>query len=269
MGAPVDVAHLVEDHFVRSWTAVGSSGGGVAIVTDDYQLTLSVLDHVPYNHVQRCTPSGDPETTIEDILQLIGDHEAIWSVPPSSSASGLKERLLARGFETYSLLTGMSLELDPPLPQPPAPPAVRIDEVGPADLEAYADLVLESWHLSEGDRATLLAMNRDIGFERMRRWVCYSDGRAVAKCVAFLHEPEVAGIYGVGTLPDVRGQGYASILMCEVLRALRVSGVETAVLQSTPIAVDLYRRLGFREHLEIPVYTVPRSQPPTERMTRV
>lgn len=260
---------LIEEHFVRSWSTVGAAAGGFTISTDEYSATLSALDHIPYNHVQRCTPTTDPDVVIDKVLDELGPHDAIWSVPPSSAAFGMSERLVRRGFGTYSNLTGMSLDLRNAKSIPDVPPDVRVVEAGLEDLELYADIVLESWHLSAADRATLLRMNRELGFEQMRRWLCYSGGRAVAKGVAFLHEPTVAGVYGVGTLPDTRGRGFATAVMSELLKTLRDDGVETVVLQSTPMAIDLYRRLGFVEHCEIPVYTVPRTETPSGRLARI
>ncbi len=54
----------------------------------------------------------------------------------------------------------------------------------------------------------------------------------------------VVGFYGVGTLPEARGRGYASALM---QRALSLSPSLPAVLQPSPMAESMYRRLGFDE----------------------
>jgi ribosomal protein S18 acetylase RimI-like enzyme len=269
MNVHTDITGLIEDHFVRSWALVGAAAGGALVERDEFQLTLSALDHVPYNHIQRCTAIREPEAVIDTVLELLGEHEAIWSVVPSSSPADLAVRLSARGCSLYSLLTGMALDLVKAIPEEELSSELRIEEVGPHLLDAYVELVLSQWHLSEEDRATLVAMNQDVGFEQMRRWLCYVNGVPMAKAVAVMLEPTCAGVYGVGTTSEARGRGLASVLMREILRALQQAGMRTVVLHSTPMAVNLYRRLGFVEHCQIPVYAVPRSQPPAERMARI
>lgn len=247
---------------------IGAGAGGTLVENDDFRLTLASLDHIPYNHVQRCTPTRDPEDVIDTILETVGEREAVWSITSASGPPDLVGRLTARGCARYSLLSGMALDLTEPIPAADLPPGVRVEEVGPELLETWADLVLDQWHLSARDRRALLTMHREFGFERVRRWLCFLDDVPAAKASVAIHEPGCAGIYGVGTRPAAQGRGLASGLMVEVLRALQAARVRTVVLQSTPPAVGLYRRLGFAQHCTIPVYTVPNAAPPRGRLAR-
>jgi predicted GNAT family acetyltransferase len=52
----------------------------------------------------------------------------------------------------------------------------------------------------------------------------------------------VAGIYGVTTLAPFRGRGYATAL---TRATLALAPDRPAVLQPTPAAAEIYRRLGF------------------------
>lgn len=262
-----DLTQLIEEHFVRTWTMIGTGAGGTLVCNDDFQLTLAAIDHIPYNHVQRCTPTRDVEDVIDDVLRVIGDHDAIWSVTPSSAPPDLAARLEARGSERYSLLSGMAMDLAGALPAPRRTDVV-VEEVTPGRLPVWVDLVLDQWHLPPDDRAVLLDMHREFGFRDVRRWLGLLDGAPVARVSVAVHEPGCAGIYGMGTRPEVRGGGLASTLLCAVLGQLRDSGIETVVLQSTPMAVELYRQVGFEEHCRFPVFTVPHAQAPTERMSR-
>ncbi|HEY5155238.1 MAG TPA: GNAT family N-acetyltransferase [Acidimicrobiales bacterium] len=54
----------------------------------------------------------------------------------------------------------------------------------------------------------------------------------------------VLGIYGVGTVPGHRGQGHASAL---TRACLAIEPMRPAILQPSPEATALYRRLGFTE----------------------
>jgi len=66
------------------------------------------------------------------------------------------------------------------------------------------------------------------------------DGEVVACAMTYV--TDVAGIYGVATLPAHRGRGYASSMTAA---AVSVAPEQAAVLQPTPEAERLYRRLGF------------------------
>ncbi|MEE9376736.1 MAG: GNAT family N-acetyltransferase, partial [Candidatus Lokiarchaeia archaeon] len=45
--------------------------------------------------------------------------------------------------------------------------------------------------------------------------------------------------------PEARGQGLASVLMVETMKAARQAGQKLVVLHSSPLAENLYKRLGF------------------------
>ena len=92
------------------------------------------------------------------------------------------------------------------------PPITRFDIIAPGILDDPAMHVLGGW----------------------------CDGELVACAMAYLND--VAGIYGVTTLPSHRGRGFASAM------AIAAAGVAPdlhAVLQPTPQAEGVYRRLGF------------------------
>lgn len=65
----------------------------------------------------------------------------------------------------------------------------------------------------------------------------------VAVAMAFV-SPSVLGIYGVATVPGARGRGYATAMTAE---ALSTDLSRPAVLQPSPAAHALYRRLGFTD----------------------
>ncbi len=69
------------------------------------------------------------------------------------------------------------------------------------------------------------------------------DTRVVAGAMAQLGAG-VIGLYGVGTVPGERGRGYATAL---TRAALALAPNRVAVLQPSPAAARLYRRLGFTE----------------------
>jgi ribosomal protein S18 acetylase RimI-like enzyme len=57
----------------------------------------------------------------------------------------------------------------------------------------------------------------------------------------------VAGIYNICTVPTARGRGIASAMTAATMQRARAAGFPFIVLQSTDMAVNLYRALGFAE----------------------
>jgi GNAT superfamily N-acetyltransferase len=79
------------------------------------------------------------------------------------------------------------------------------------------------------------------------------DGRPVATSLGFVVE-DVAGIYNVATVPDARRRGYGSAVTACAMAYGRDRGARWAILESSPIGVPVYERLGFRQVCEVVVY---------------
>ncbi len=76
-----------------------------------------------------------------------------------------------------------------------------------------------------------------------------------AGSVTLVLKAGVAGLYGLGTIPDCRGHGVGTSLMARAIFDANALGFRTAVLQAPPGAVRLYRRLGFETYFRIDIYT--------------
>ena len=73
-----------------------------------------------------------------------------------------------------------------------------------------------------------------------------ADGEAVASAMALVHVPtDVAGIFGVGTVPAARGRGFGTAITIAALAEAARMGAHRAFLEPTPDAGGIYDRLGF------------------------
>jgi GNAT superfamily N-acetyltransferase len=71
------------------------------------------------------------------------------------------------------------------------------------------------------------------------------DGRPVGNSIA-IRTGEVAGVYGVGTLPQARRRGIGTAASWAAARAGRAWGCDPIVLQATEMGLPIYERMGFR-----------------------
>lgn len=76
-----------------------------------------------------------------------------------------------------------------------------------------------------------------------------TNGQVVAMAGLRLHFPEYREISTVGTLPGHTGLGYATALVADLARRIRATGERPflTVRTDNPRAIEIYRRLGFRE----------------------
>jgi ribosomal protein S18 acetylase RimI-like enzyme len=87
-----------------------------------------------------------------------------------------------------------------------------------------------------------------------RCWVGYQDGRPVATA-ATVASHDVIGLYNVAAIPGEQRKGLGEAITRHAIgEAMRESGVQRVILQSTWQGEKLYRKLGFREVSRLVVF---------------
>lgn len=79
------------------------------------------------------------------------------------------------------------------------------------------------------------------------------DSEPVATVALFLGA-SVASIEHVVTLPEVRGQGIGAAMTLMAAREARREGYRIGTLTASPMGINIYRRLGFREYCTFSTY---------------
>jgi ribosomal protein S18 acetylase RimI-like enzyme len=243
------------------WSQLGR-GPGCALDAGPGRLCLETpLHQVPYNAVLRFRPPGDLGSSIDALVARAEARgvELIWWLHPTAAPS-LAACLRARGLVEAEVVEGMAADVAA-VPEPgPAPAGARVCEVGLGERDAYVDLLAWRYGLGPEARPTLHGLLAATGIgvpgSPTRAWLAVAGGRAVAKACLH-HDAGVAGIYGVATHADARRTGLGRHLTTVAVAAARAAGAEVVVLHSSPMAVGLYRSLGFRSVAPFPLYARP------------
>ena len=148
---------------------------------------------------------------------------------------------------------GMVAErLLPPVRPLPAidirPVATAADRVAFCEINAIAFRIPFSWCREIYDIEGLWG-------GELSGYVGFANGRPVTT-VAALVAGGTAGLYGVATLPDSGGHGYAEALIRHALARTREQhGIERTILQACAEALPLYHRLGYRVVTQFSAYS--------------
>lgn len=167
-----------------------------------------------------------------------------WS--PGQSPDALDLRLVERGYRA-DLLTVMALDLDAARLDPRPAPTFCARTV--ADLEASADLIIDTFAIDPAHRAELRRIHVHLGSGHTPPWTVFGARVfGVLAAVGILaHDGEAASIHGIATCAGGRQRGLARAVTDAALRHARALGVRTMVVSTTPGGRVVAERLGFVE----------------------
>ncbi|HZO73799.1 MAG TPA: GNAT family N-acetyltransferase [Ktedonobacteraceae bacterium] len=205
--------------------------------------------HFPSNNIK--------ETFEEKLKQLTAPRVPLaWLVGPCTHPTDLGNYLQERGWMRDDA-PGMAIDLQTLGNQPPLPPRLTIERVDDgAALSTWLRVMTVGSELPDEILSLLLDITAKRDFKAVPDVHCYLgklDGEPVATSLLFLGGG-VAGIYNVATLSEARQQGIGSTLTVIPLLEARKQGYRIGTLQSTPMGLNLYRRLGFREYCLFSAY---------------
>jgi ribosomal protein S18 acetylase RimI-like enzyme len=181
----------------------------------------------------------------------------IWHTGPTTRPIDLGQRLIAHGLTHSGDEPGMAIYLLALEDEPPMPPGLTIESVSDAEtLRKWSHTLTLAFDWSEGAGDALFGIEAklSLGQNQPRRlYVGWLKGKPVATSILFLGAG-VAGIYGVATVPEARGQGIGKAMTLVPLLEARVMGYRIGALHASPMGLGIYRRLGFQEYCKLGRY---------------
>ncbi len=259
VSAHADAIRALEENFWSMWSNFGR-GPGCALHDEADSLWFDTpISTLPYNTVLRFSGDHDMPARVDRIVRHYAERDVpfTWVVHPTAP-DALVDELKRRGMQENDVVDGMIADLAtlPGIPPKPDPFDVR-EVIGEADARQALDLIAWRWKIEQDAIMHLYAINEHfrVGSSEAlaRLWAAYDNGVMVSK-TALHFTPGIAGVYGVATRPEARGNGLAGHLVLWSLHEARAEGYTTSVLHSSPMAVNLYRRMGFESIAPFTVY---------------
>ena len=246
-----EVIHEIELNLWETWSNFGRGPGCTLHDESDALWFETPIPVLPYNTVLKFQVERDVDSRIDTMINRYTERSVplLWIVHPSSLPHDLPERLQQRGLQEIEIAPCMARTLDQLPEAPPLPAGVEIREaIEDNDLMELYGLAAWRWGVPEEFRPQLRKMiaKFEIGerTSKTRFWLAWKDGVPISK-IGLYKGSGSAGIYGVATKPEARGLGIASLLMNVAMQAAKDMGYQLAVLDSSPLAEKLYKRLGF------------------------
>ena len=248
----------VEDNLFAFWSALSRSS---LITVEDRPDMLRYTTGVPFpvmNGILRARLDAD-DAAVRDALEPFRSRSLpmMWWTGPSTTPVDLPERLERLGLVEVEPTPGMALDLEELGERSVRVPDLQIEFVASSDdCTVFAEILAAGFEMPDFVSETLTRILADVGMGP-KGPACSFLGRLNGKPVATSTVAlfgGIAGIYNVATLPGARGQGIGAAMTLAPLGHARDNGYRIAILHSSPMAFDLYRRLGFREHCKIGQY---------------
>ena len=183
----------------------------------------------------------------------------VWRAGAGNHPEDLPQRLESLGFVVDDPEPGMVADLRS-LPHD-TNGAGAIEEVGEdevAFLEWFA-LFAPSFEIPPTLARPLAPVVLDAGRAGgpLRHFLLRDEQGIARVCGSLAVGGGAAGLANIATPSEHRGRGLGRAMTLALLREARAAGCDTAVLSATPMAVGLYRSLGFRESGRRWIYVPP------------
>lgn len=201
--------------------------------------------------------SDEIDMRIEEIKSYYArrKHPILWWVGPLTKPANIAEHLEVHGFKQISNMPGMAIDLNTLKENIHAAEGLKIELADSKEkLIQWTKAAGKSFGLQKKMVSLITSLELSIGFDiPWKRYTAFLDEEPVGAS-GLLIGKNTAGIYNVAVAPDYRGKGIGTVLTLIPLLDARSIGCSTGVLQSSPMGLNVYKALGFKEYCKISQY---------------
>jgi GNAT superfamily N-acetyltransferase len=173
---------------------------------------------------------------------------------PHDRPGDLRAWLVAHGFALDGERPAMAMDLGRLGDPPPMPADLEVVEVADAEgLQAHTRLMAIGFGMPPALQTAFGEVLQALPYgpgTPIRYFLACARGQPVGTSLLLL-TGGAAGIFSVITAPEARGQGVGAVVTDAALRVARDAGRRIAILESSRMGYNVYRRLGFEEYCTI------------------
>jgi GNAT superfamily N-acetyltransferase len=235
------IHNTLEELTLNAWPALQNTyyDGWLLRFADGYTRRANSVNPIYPSHT-------DPGVKIAQCEQVYAQRgqRTVFKITPAAQPIHLDSVLDAHGYAKEALTSVQVIE-DLAAVEPPAPAEVTIEtELHDVWLSAFC-------RLNRVDERRVSTMTRMLNnIIPARCFVTLRVDGEVAAVALGVAERGYVGAYDVVTAEHLRGKGYSTQLMLNLLAWARAQGASHAYLQvmlNNPAALRLYEKLGYRE----------------------
>ncbi len=258
------LVEAIEGNLFALFKSFGAIPGAEVYDEDDMLRFVTGINSPMFNGVARAhfSPSGDLGEKIGETLEPFKERDVpmFWWTGPATVPLDLDELLLEYGLApNFVDVPGMAVELSLLAEDLPLPPDLKIERVEDAEaLKEWGQTFNRSYGVPDFAGDAWVSASTSVGLGPDLPWTLYIGrlrGEPVAVSILFLGAG-VAGLYGIGTVPEARGQGIGTAITLAPLLDAREMGYHVGILHSSDLADNMYRSIGFKEYCSINRYVL-------------
>lgn len=262
--SPTGMVAAIADGLEACFLLLASAPGGESRTTDGITAAITGLPLFIFNGVFRTQldvrlPAPEIDRRIGEVVAYLRARSVPfgWWMLPDDHPPDLQAHVVAAGFAFAGEQPGMAIALDQLGPAPQTPKDITVGEVtGVEGIGAHMGLVASGSGLPPEFEQAFLALLQRLPCgpgTPLRYFLAREQGEPVGTSLVVL-SGGAAGIFSVATAPQARGRGVGTLVTDVALRAARDEGHRIAMLESSQMGYDVYRRLGFEEYCKIGHY---------------
>lgn len=177
-----------------------------------------------------------------------------WWTETSCEPPHFAKELLKHGAQCHGDFDGMVLSLDE-LKEIPRSNQLKIQVVSSlASLRSFIDVLIRSYGESNEIAFPVETLFGKPGLNYPIFHFLGKENEVPVTAGSLFIKDDMAGIYHIGTVPEARRKGYASLLMYAALKHAQYHGCKASFLTSTPMANQLYKNLGYKKINDFRLY---------------
>ncbi len=181
----------------------------------------------------------------------------LWVLGQSSTPENIGALLIKNGF-ILDKLQGMAYNLNILGAEKELLEKVEIIKIENIEtLKIWNDIILTGFDFPKEVRSDFFFESFSFILLKDRvsasAFLAYYNGNPVASSLV-LYKAGVAGIHLVTTLEEARGKGIGTAITLAPLNEAKKLGYETAILHSTEMGLNMYKRMGFKEYCTIELF---------------